>query len=223
MTWIRVKRSAISVASDGTQANDYSFAPSISADGRLVAFTSSASNLVSGDSNGFRDAFVHDRETGETRRVSVATDGGQGNGFSSGTAISADGRSVVFLSNASNLGAGDSNRDSDVFIHDLASGETQWVPVQQDPNQIFAGSASPAISGDGQVVTYRRDIDRNFAVFAYQRTPLPAQDLEGNFHQPMTDSEENGEVVVDFNTFSAQGMQAVSLAFIEGGPRLSKH
>ena len=99
----------VSVASDGTQANNFSFNPSISADGRYVAFTSWANNLVSGDTNGGRDIFVHDRQTGATTRVSVATGGGQAAADSQRPSISADGRYVAFESDASNLVSGDTN------------------------------------------------------------------------------------------------------------------
>ena len=69
----------VSVASDGTQSNNDSYNPSISANGRYVAFESEATNLVRGDTNNFRDIFVHDRQTGQTTRVSVASDGTQSN------------------------------------------------------------------------------------------------------------------------------------------------
>lgn len=72
----------VSLASDGSEGNDASFALTLSADGRLVVFDSVASNLVAGDANGARDVFVHDRETGTTERVSVASDGGEANGLS---------------------------------------------------------------------------------------------------------------------------------------------
>jgi len=108
----------VSVASDGTQGNGYSYGPSISGDGRFVAFWSVADNLVVGDSNGASDVFVHDCQTGETTLVSVASDGTQGNAYSQAASISADGRFVVFTSYASNLVPGDTNGARDVFVHD---------------------------------------------------------------------------------------------------------
>jgi Tol biopolymer transport system component len=108
----------VSVTSDGTQGNSHSAFPSISADGRYVAFSSLASNLVPGDTNGVPDVFVHDRLTGQTTRVSVASDGTQGNDHSGCPSISADGRYVAFESLASNLVPGDTD-DSwewDVFV-----------------------------------------------------------------------------------------------------------
>jgi hypothetical protein len=106
----------VSVASDGTQGNDGSGGASISANGRYVAFVSGASNLVPGDTNGVDDVFVHDRLTGQTTRVSVASDGTQGNGDSWWPSISADGRYVAFESRASNLVPRDTNGAWDVFV-----------------------------------------------------------------------------------------------------------
>jgi archaellum component FlaF (FlaF/FlaG flagellin family) len=106
----------VSVASDGTEGNGDSFVWSISADGRYVVFSSEASNLVPGDTNGKRDVFVHDRLTGQTTRVSVASDGTEGNNDSWAPSISADGRYVAFESEASNLVPGDTNDKPDIFV-----------------------------------------------------------------------------------------------------------
>ena len=106
----------VSVDSMGNQTNGPSFYPSISADGRYVAFRSAADNLVSGDTNGTEDIFVHDRQTGTTTRVSVDSIGNQANGYSQSVSISASGHSVAFYSNASNLVSGDTNGWSDIFV-----------------------------------------------------------------------------------------------------------
>jgi len=90
--------------------------PTISADGRYVAFLSGAGNLVDCDTNGIVDVFVRDRVRGTTTRVSVATRGAQANQRSSEPAISANGRYVAFSSDASNLVRGDTNGSSDVFV-----------------------------------------------------------------------------------------------------------
>src|SRR3989440_135688 len=110
------KTTRVSVDSHGAQANGDSVAASISADGRLVAFLSSASKLVGGDTNGARDVFVRDRKARKTRRVSVDSHGAQGKGASFVPSISANGRFVAFSSVASNLVAGDTNTVSDVFV-----------------------------------------------------------------------------------------------------------
>jgi hypothetical protein len=90
----------------------------MSADGRYVAFGSTATNLVVGDTNGSSDVFIHDLVTGETTCVSVASDGTQGNNSSGGGSISADGRYVAFISAASNLVVGDTNDTTDIFVRD---------------------------------------------------------------------------------------------------------
>src|SRR4029079_618632 len=124
------KTTRVSVDSHGRQGGadrtmNGSNAAVISANGRYVAFHSADSNLVHGDTNGVFDIFVHDRRTGRTTRVSVSTADRQANQESLGAAsISADGRYGAFTSLASNLGAGDRNDITDVFVHDLATGET---------------------------------------------------------------------------------------------------
>ena len=121
--FVRDRRSGttqrVSVATDGTQANNDNYSPAISADGRYVTFQSDASNLVPGDTNGTWDVFVRDRQSGTTQRVNVATDGTQANSGSDSPAISADGRYVAFASYASNLVPGDTNHSEDVFVRDL--------------------------------------------------------------------------------------------------------
>jgi hypothetical protein len=78
----------VSVSTEGTQGNNASFNPSISSDGRYIDFESVAGNLVAGDGNRRSDIFVHDRQSGEMKRVSVSTDGSQGNGDSSNPSLS---------------------------------------------------------------------------------------------------------------------------------------
>ncbi len=103
----------VSTDAAGGQGNAGSFSPSISADGRYVAFYSYASNLVPGDTNGAGDIFVKDTLTGATARVSTDAAGGQGNVGSYNPSISADGRYVAFLSLASNLVP---NGAEDIFL-----------------------------------------------------------------------------------------------------------
>jgi hypothetical protein len=106
------------VDSNGVQGNQSSDVPSISADGRYVAFQSYATNLVAGDTNGNFDVFVHDRLSGVTTRVSVDSSGAQGYGTSSDPSISADGRYVAFDSLSPNLVPVDTNGYVDVFLRD---------------------------------------------------------------------------------------------------------
>ena len=110
----------VSVKSDGSQAGAGSSSPFLSADGRYVSFLSSATDLVGGDTNGFIDAFMHDRQTGVTTRVSVSNTDQQSNGttFTPGAPISSNGRLLVFVSDASNLIASDPNGTFDIFLRD---------------------------------------------------------------------------------------------------------
>jgi len=144
----------VSVSTGGGQGNSVSQYASISADGRFVAFQSNASNLVPGDTNGTTDVFVHDRQTGQTTRVSVATVGGQGSGVSEDPSISADGRFVAFESNASNLVLADTNGAYDVFVHDRQTGETFRVSVSTGGGQASDPSYSPSISTEGRYVAF---------------------------------------------------------------------
>lgn len=140
--------SRISLAPDGAEANGSSEAPDVSADGRYVAFHSDASNLVPDDTNGARDVFRYDTVTGEMRRISVAADGTQANGGSLFAAMSADGRFLVFSSDANNLVANDTNGERDVFVHDAITGEvTADLPTSD---------ASVAdVSEDGNLILFR--------------------------------------------------------------------
>jgi tricorn protease-like protein len=145
---------SIIIANTSTSLYDYSIGPSISADGRYVAFASEASNLVTGDTNGSYDVFVFDRVTSETTLVSVDSNGVQGNGASNQPSISGDGRFVAFSSYASNLVPGDTNATSDVFVHDRRTGQTTRVSVDSDGVQGNAQSGTPSISTDGRFVAF---------------------------------------------------------------------
>jgi Tol biopolymer transport system component len=147
----------VSVDSNGTQANGASGNPTISADGRYIAFDSNASNLVAGDTNGTYDVFVHDTVSATTSRVSVDSNGAQANFGGDTPAISADGRSVAFTSRASTLVAGDTNGTSDVFVHDRVMGTTSRVSIDSTGVQGNDGSYSDyatSVSGDGRYVTF---------------------------------------------------------------------
>jgi Tol biopolymer transport system component len=128
--------------------------PSISDDGLYVAFTSQADDLVGGDTNGVSDVFVRDRHLGTTERVSVDRSGAQADGECYGAVISSNGRWVAFSSYADNLVDGDTNGDSDVFVHDRVTGKTERVSVDSSGRQIGADSFLGAMSASGQVVAF---------------------------------------------------------------------
>ncbi|MCB1321588.1 MAG: PD40 domain-containing protein, partial [Leptospiraceae bacterium] len=145
----------VSVSSNGTEGNAVADGGAISADGRWVVFSSDATNLVTGDTNGFRDIFLHDRSTSETTRVSVATGGIEASGGQSLTTdISDDGRYIAFLSEATNLVAGDTNGFRDAFVHDRITGVTTRVSVSTAGVQGDAAVSDVKISGDGRYVAF---------------------------------------------------------------------
>jgi Tol biopolymer transport system component len=144
----------VSVKSGGAESNGYSYTPSISADGRYVAFASDATNLVDGDTNGKVDIFEHDRQTNQTTRVSVKSDGTQGNNHSYGPSICADGRYVAFYSVSDNLVDGDTNGVNDVFVHDYQGGQTACISVNIAGVQGNSHSGNPSICGNGRYATF---------------------------------------------------------------------
>ena len=125
--WSQGTTERVSLGPNGVQGNGDSGSygsyakAALSVDGRFVAFQSFASNLVPGDTNGERDVFVRDRQTGTTERVNLGPNGVQGNDFSGSygaiPALSANGRFVAFDSSANNLVQDDTNGQADVFVH----------------------------------------------------------------------------------------------------------
>ena len=149
----------VSVATSGAQGNDISArfsVPAVSANGKIVAFDSQATTLVSGDSNHVVDVFVRDRNTGTTDRVSVSSAGVPGNGTSTRPTIDAAGNLIVFDSSASNLlgAGGDTNSVLDVFVHDRTTHTTSRVSVSSTGQQGNGASFSPMISANGRYVTF---------------------------------------------------------------------
>jgi WD40 repeat protein len=154
----------ISVDPNGGPADGPSFFSSISADGRYVAFDSAASNLVAMDTNNAGDIFVRDRQLGLTELVSLDSAGSQGNGGSGFPSISADGASVAFYSEATNLVSGDLNNCLDVFVRNRSTGTTERVSVDSSGNEANNDSEFPSISADGQSVafgSYATNLDPN--------------------------------------------------------------
>ena len=175
--------SRVSVSSSGGQGDYSSFANGISARGRYVAFSSDATTLVAGDTNGKRDAFVHDNQTGETTRVSVSSSGEQVDcsnpfGCSSPAGLSGNGRYVAMVSDAPNLVSGDTNEASDVFVHDRTTGVTTRVSISSDGREGNGGSGLAAISAGGRYVAFtslasnlvRGDTNQTGDVFVHDRT-----------------------------------------------------
>jgi cold shock CspA family protein len=118
---------------------------------------SDASNLVPGDRNGARDVFVHDRARTLTTRVNVSGGGGEGNDDAFyAPAISGNGAVVAFVSEASNLVAGDTNGARDVFVHNRSTGTTTRVNVGPDGAQAKGPTlGAPSVSADGSLVGFQ--------------------------------------------------------------------
>jgi hypothetical protein len=180
------KTERVSVSASGAQGNFASRFPSLSTDGRFVAFQSHASNLVPVDANGtVPDILVRDRASGAVQLATVSSSGAQANQLSGGGPIgwlgprlAPDGSAVTFHSKATNLASGGKKGTWDVFLRDLGTGVTTLV------NPAVAGSANgdssnPAISGDGRLVVYEskatnliaQDTNNTSDVFVYDRDP----------------------------------------------------
>lgn len=150
----------VSVASDGSEANDFSgyYGLSISGDGRYVAFVSGASNLVPGGSPNVWHVYVHDRVSGSVRRASIATNGAPAEAGTERTinatpAISANGRYVAFGSRATNL----DGYPSQVYVHDLQTGATTRITHNFSGGPANASCGGPAISANGRFVAFLSD------------------------------------------------------------------
>jgi Tol biopolymer transport system component len=154
---LRNTTTRVSIGSSGEEANGHSRRATISADGRYVAFSSTASNLVPDDTNSAADIFVHDLVLHSTVRVSVDSDGLQSNGNSLDPVLSANGAIVAFTSGASNLDPLDGNATWDVYVHDRKSAATRLISRTPAGMAGNAASGSPAISADGQVVVFSSD------------------------------------------------------------------
>ncbi len=144
----------VSVSSTGEQGDRMSRTPSISADGRFVAFESWSTNLVASDINGQTDIFVHDRNTGAMEIVSISNTGEHGNGQSREPSISANGRFVAFESRATNLVPSDINGQTDIFIHDRITDAMEIVSISNTGEHGNGQSREPSISADGRFVAF---------------------------------------------------------------------
>ena len=167
----------VTVAGRRTEANGESSRPAISPDGRFVAFSSLADNLVPGDTNFASDVFVRNQQAGTIERISLSSAGEQGDNTSEGAAMSADGRFVAFSSSASNLVPGDTDGASDVFLRDRQAGTTESISIVALNAGFGAHSGSPAISADGRFVAFDSwepdlvpgDTNNSFDIFVRDR------------------------------------------------------
>lgn len=151
----------VSVDAAGAQGDSISQQPSISADGRFIAFSSLAANFAAGDGNSSADVFIKDMQTGALLLVSTGVDGVPGDGESGRPSISADGRFVAFQSRAGNLVAGDDNDSSDVFIKDTQTGALGLISSDAAgmPGNKASGLDALALSTDGRFVIFESEAD----------------------------------------------------------------
>jgi hypothetical protein len=168
----------VSMSSSGRQGNDKSVYASISSDGRFVAFTSYASNLVPKDTNRWPDAFLHDMATGRTRRVSVSATGEQGDWWSVANGVSPDGRFVALTSASSNLvpGSGTGGGSGNAFVYDRRSRTIVLVSVDPSGQSGYSGTAC-GVSSDGGIAVFMSNSpmtpnDKNGFSDVFLREPL---------------------------------------------------
>jgi Tol biopolymer transport system component len=144
----------ISVGLGGAPANGSSTAQGLSEDGRFVVFTSEATNLVKGDTNGKADVFLRDNAYKMTTRVNVSNTGKQATEYSADAKISRDGRYVVYRTSSPDLVPGDTNAADDVFLFDRFTRKTELISVDSAGKPLVGASNSPSISGDGRYVVF---------------------------------------------------------------------
>ncbi|MDQ2973364.1 MAG: hypothetical protein M3Q79_02695, partial [bacterium] len=186
----------ISTDSLGAQATGgNSFRPDISSDGRYVVFYSTASNLVAGDTNTFRDVFIKDTQTGITTRLSTDSSGAQSDGQSYFPKISADGRYVAFESGATNLVAGDTNGRYDVFRKDTVTGTTIRVSTTSSGAQVSAGNTVNSPTSQGLDIT----ADGRHVAYNSQAVGLHADDTNAYTDIFLKDTQTNATILVSTN------------------------
>jgi Ca2+-binding RTX toxin-like protein len=201
----------VSIDAAGAQGNSSSWNAQISTDGRYVVFESDAGNLVAGDSNGARDVFVKDLQSGAIQLASTDAAGVQGNDGSFKAQISADARYVVFESVASNLVANDSNGMMDIFIKELQSGTIQRISTDAAGAQGNSSSTNAQFSADGRYVVFESyasnlvagDSNGTYDIFvkdlqsgAIQRVSTDAAGVQGNSHSTNAQFSADGRYVV---------------------------
>ncbi len=187
----------ISTDAYGNEGNNHSyedgFPPAISSDSRYVAFTSKATNLVPGDTNGKTDIFLKDIKTGALKIVSTNASGRQANGSSGQPIMSANGRYLVFFSLASNLVKRDPNRKADIFIKNIQTGGITRVSTSSSNKQSNGFSSRPAISSNGRYIT-----------FASSASNLVSKDTNSSTDIFLKDRKTNKTILVSTNSKGQQ-------------------
>jgi hypothetical protein len=198
-----------SVSSAGVEADDASGGntggPLVSTDGRFVAFSCRASNLVAGDTNGLLDVFLRDRVLGTTTRLSLGPGGVEPDGDCDFTSMTPDGRFVAFASTATNLVPNDTNGLSDAFVVERATGTLECVSVSTSGQPGLLSSWSPMLSDDGR-----------FVAFASAAPDLVANDVNGKRDVFVRDRLGHTTEIVSLGTTLAQGDEDCNGVSISG-------
>nr|WP_319374457.1 Ig-like domain-containing protein [uncultured Methanobacterium sp.] len=199
----------ISIPTNESQStNGYSYEPSISADGRYIAFSSYANNLIDNNTNYYSDIFVRDRLLNTTERISISSTGEEGNGDSYESFISSDGRYVTFTSYASNLVSNDVNGFRDVFIRDRLLNVTQRLSVSSTGEAGNGDSYGSSISSDGCYVAFysyasnlvENDTNGFCDIFVYNRNsktiklisiPFNGEEANSDSYEPFISADGN--------------------------------
>ena len=213
--------SLVSVTPAGAPGNGLSVAGGVTPDGRLVAFSSLATDLVAGDTNGRIDAFVRDRVAGVTSRVSVATDGGNANGDTATGGISDDGRYVVLQSDSSNLVPGDTNGHADVFVRDLLANTTTLVSTAAGGGASDGSSIDARISADGHFVVFQSDATDLVPDDTNSAPDIFVRDLEAGSTTRVSVAVDGSQLPTggeDSKAISADGRYVVFATPDSGGP-----
>ncbi|MFA6897753.1 MAG: metallophosphoesterase, partial [Patescibacteria group bacterium] len=200
-----------SSASDGTVGDSYSFEPSVSADGRRVAFASLSTNFVAGDINGLADIFVKDLDTQEIERVNLSSEGKEGGEKGFSPAISPDGRYVTFISGSWNLVEDDTNNHQDVFVYNLTDHTIQRVSVNSNGEQANDNSYRPLVSENARYVIFssfasnltKEDTDNVTDVFIRDRNTqelkivsISNEGIKGNSYSNSEDITPDGKYIL---------------------------
>ena len=170
----------VSVYNGGFEGDGDSFRPSLSADGRLVAFDSDSFNLAWGDLDEGSDVYVYDRQADVLQPVSADDAGNLGNDTSLGASMSSDGRYVAFSTVATDLVPGDQNGASDIVLYDRQSGSATRLSVTNSGDEANADSLHPSISADGTLVAYESDATNLVSGDTNRRTDIFLRDTTAN-------------------------------------------
>lgn len=203
----------VSLSTAGVEPNNSCFDPAISGNGRFVSFSSHATNLVAGDTNGFPDAFLYDRDLDTLERVSVSSAGAEADAGCLLSSVSDDGRYVCFQSDATNLVAGDTNGARDVFVRDRQSGETLRMSTDSSGNETLAGtySSNAKVAGIGPWVLFSSTASNLVAGDTNGVEDLFAKNLETGAIERISVAADGTQANGDSNRFSvsSDGLRVV--------------